>query len=627
MVDTVSNKVVTTFDVNAAGALRGLGQMHSLMSSLPGPLGMLGRGIGAVGAVLGPIGGLAGNVIQAFSGFAGGGMLSNMVRLNAQFEESQIGLAGMLSAVDRTSDFTTGLAEAGRLTNRIYADAAKLPGEAEDYIYTFRTGLSALQAAMPTADNMGLLEWSDRFTAFGIMFGYDTARISRDMRSMLNPVRGNVNTRTGMFAQLLPLMQRAEGQANLTSRAFNDMAEQERWQLMEGAMTRLQPMLEAASRTWDAVSGALTSATNRVFRMAGAPLFDQLKNTLLAISNSLVNADGELTPLANQLVAVGNVISDLIVAPFLRLQSIFAQMQGPVSRLFGNLAQAPQLRGMVNTLGAFGGHVGNSLQSGAGNQAMQGSLQATGDIAPALFSVLNNAAAMLSPLFDIFIFLWGEVNDIAQAILVPALDGIGRMFGYLVPVIESLSNVLSFMFDNTTFVGQSLGFLWSAIGNLFTGLYDVLGPVLYVLGVVGDYLLLGLTPIISAVALALGGLIDAIGNILRWIGVGLNMAVGRNQRQSTQGPGFFEGLMARFRARSSETTARDVADRAVNQQTRQQRSGNTTNQDFRYSRFDITQRFAEGFDPDRIAVMFANDLGRVGELRLQSGLEPAFGIR
>lgn len=37
--------------------------------------------------------------------------------------------------------------------------------------------------------------------------------------------------------------------------------------------------------------------------------------------------------------------------------------------------------------------------------------------------------------------------------------------------------------------------------------------------------------------------------------------------------------------------------------------------DFRGSRFDIKQAFAPGFDPDRIAVAFANDLARVGEFR------------
>lgn len=43
------------------------------------------------------------------------------------------------------------------------------------------------------------------------------------------------------------------------------------------------------------------------------------------------------------------------------------------------------------------------------------------------------------------------------------------------------------------------------------------------------------------------------------------------------------------------------------------------NFDFRNSSFDIKQEFAEGFDPDRIAVAFSQDLGRVGEMKLQSG--------
>ena len=49
--------------------------------------------------------------------------------------------------------------------------------------------------------------------------------------------------------------------------------------------------------------------------------------------------------------------------------------------------------------------------------------------------------------------------------------------------------------------------------------------------------------------------------------------------------------------------------------------------DFRGSRFDITQNFAEGFDPDRIAVSFGNDLASLGELKTQSGFAPAFAVR
>lgn len=50
-------------------------------------------------------------------------------------------------------------------------------------------------------------------------------------------------------------------------------------------------------------------------------------------------------------------------------------------------------------------------------------------------------------------------------------------------------------------------------------------------------------------------------------------------------------------------------------------------QDFRGSRFDIEQKFAEGFDPDRIAVAFANDISSIGERKLQSGFSPLFTVR
>lgn len=46
------------------------------------------------------------------------------------------------------------------------------------------------------------------------------------------------------------------------------------------------------------------------------------------------------------------------------------------------------------------------------------------------------------------------------------------------------------------------------------------------------------------------------------------------------------------------------------------------NVNFNNNRFDIRQAFAEGFDPDRIAVAFASDLGRLGEMQMQSSLAP-----
>lgn len=46
--------------------------------------------------------------------------------------------------------------------------------------------------------------------------------------------------------------------------------------------------------------------------------------------------------------------------------------------------------------------------------------------------------------------------------------------------------------------------------------------------------------------------------------------------------------------------------------------------DFRGSKFDITQTFAEGFDPDRIAVAFSNDLASLADKRMGTGFNPLY---
>jgi glycine/D-amino acid oxidase-like deaminating enzyme len=47
---------------------------------------------------------------------------------------------------------------------------------------------------------------------------------------------------------------------------------------------------------------------------------------------------------------------------------------------------------------------------------------------------------------------------------------------------------------------------------------------------------------------------------------------------------------------------------------------------FPNARFDITQKFAEGFDPDRIALAFTQDLAALGERRLSSGFQPVYAM-
>ena len=80
--------------------------------------------------------------------------------------------------------------------------------------------------------------------------------------------------------------------------------------------------------------------------------------------------------------------------------------------------------------------------------------------------------------------------------------------------------------------------------------------------------------------------------------------------------------------KKTEISAREVA--AVMSRHHKKQKDATTDRppapynDFRGSRFDITQKFAEGFDPDRIALAFTQDLVALGERKLQSGFQPVF---
>lgn len=91
--------------------------------------------------------------------------------------------------------------------------------------------------------------------------------------------------------------------------------------------------------------------------------------------------------------------------------------------------------------------------------------------------------------------------------------------------------------------------------------------------------------------------------------------------------GFGAGVYAKadkFLAATAPGAAPDIGKHGV---TPVARGGSKVHNDFRYSRFDIKQMFAEGFDPDRIGVAFVNELTAAADQKLSSGLAPVFGTR
>lgn len=249
---------------------------------------------------------------SALVGLVGGIALHKVAEIGSTFEQNRIQIAGFLSALGQSSDFNTGLQDASEVIQKITTDAAKLPGEAEEYIEVFKAGLPFVQAAMPGGSNNDILEFTDKLTAIGKTFGLDAGLIGREFDHMLSPGKGTASLRLPLFRQLLPFMQKVEGQAHLTAESFNAMAAPQRLHLLQSTFVKLQPMLDASADSFEAMWGSLKSGVQQLARMGTGGLFLGIKKQIQAFTSAFVDDKGKLTKRGQDIVAALSKISSVI---------------------------------------------------------------------------------------------------------------------------------------------------------------------------------------------------------------------------------------------------------------------------------------------------------------------------
>ena len=86
-----------------------------------------------------------GNAIKAFATTY---VVKSAIDISNTFEQNTIAISGFLEALS-LSKAGEGMADAEATLKSIEASAAKLPGEAAEYIEVFRAGLPVLKGAMP----------------------------------------------------------------------------------------------------------------------------------------------------------------------------------------------------------------------------------------------------------------------------------------------------------------------------------------------------------------------------------------------------------------------------------------------------------------------------------------------
>lgn len=542
--------------------------------------------------------------------------LHEVVKVGSQFEELRLSMAQTARNMGvGGDDFAESLENADTIIEDLELRSAHLPGSAEDYAKAMQLAGAEVQKA--TGDYEKSFDLVTNMTAVGMALGQSAEGSAHMLNRLLDSERGMLNTRSADGRALLNAMRQLPGYAHLTAEGFSKMGLEERTKIVTELPKQFEGMLEAATGSWKSQFSKVATATEVIFRRGTEPLFEGMKDGLHEVLGLLVDSNGELTSFAQKVVDIGKGLSGGIVAG----------VKG-IGEGIGSGAISPAMMG-----GAVGGAAaiaeGGALPLVALGAGLAEFLSRTDDV--------NEVLGQLSDMADTFLTALGVVApviDMVGTLIADAISGILPAFlsglnmigeGLLVflGVVVQIANEL---FEQ---LQPALMGLWEAVGDLFESIGAFLGPIIKILG----FALYGVWSIVKdSVVPAFMWFVDAVRDVitdiahfLKFLGGAMTEALASTVSEikapgAAEAKGPFAALLDAFKnPHHDAVTKRELGPGSRG-------GGGRAVQDFRFSKFEISQKFAEGFDPDRIAVAFASDLGKVGERKMQSGFAPLFSV-
>jgi hypothetical protein len=239
----------------------------------------------------------------AFKAFVAGFAIKEIASIGSTFEQNRIQIAGFLSALGLSSDFNAGLRDAEGIIQKITTDAAKLPGEAEEYVEVFKANAAFLKTGLPGANAGKIADFTNKLTAVAktVASSLDANQIAREA-GMLLAAQGRAGGHNVLWTKLMPFLMQLDGQANITAQSFNAMTQPKRVQLLQAAFAKLQPMLDASASSFDAMYGAAVSMVKQLTRKITGGLFEQMKKGLDQLNHLFFDDNGELTAFGRNFV-------------------------------------------------------------------------------------------------------------------------------------------------------------------------------------------------------------------------------------------------------------------------------------------------------------------------------------
>lgn len=592
--------------------------------------------------------------------------------INKQINDSMPGATQSERAAAFTAQYNRQFEEGRQMARGTIATmtqlAAVLPGEVNDYMQSYSQNLPYLSRVQGmTTDRAANI--SSRMTAGGMAGGISGDQVARDLTQFLTVGPHMVDRSwTEVWSNYA---RNVRTHARLTASQITAMTPQQRALVAEDIASQLDPIMGATGDSYEALIGTLNSAKHELYLQLTEPIFNEFKNMINATNGVLgrfMERIGAAAAFfgrlgAGQLVKLTSAIGNLD-------EKIYKFAMFTVPRWTGNITSsgsmiarnagvardyfAPMLRGGRGLIGgqiaAHGGTMGGMAFSVMAMVAMR-------IVSRMFFPWVGLAAGILTRMF-----LSGQLNQTflalgrAVAFLAPSLIAfasiVSRTFFALSSVVEIILSVLLPII--VTAIGNGLNAVVILVTAAFNLLANVALMVLYPIIMVLSVAFIGFSMVVQIVSALFQAFVGVLGtgstttadfvDALQWVADQLREFAHGLQSDTNyllheaglMSDGEYQASMANLRL-GERTTPQWMQDlqAAITNLTRPGALNGTAgrqppaprphaNQDFRYSRFDITQRFAEGHDPDRVASAFAEDLSSLAENRLQSGFQPAF---
>ena len=262
---------------------------------------------------------------------------------------------------------------------------------------------------------------------------------------------------------------------------------------------------------------------------------------------------------------------------------LFAE-EGGKSRI-GQLAAGA--RGLFGKAGLLGG----AAEGAAGAAGAAAGVAEGGAVAGGLSGLVGSVGSVvgaLGPLAVVAAAIYGAFEILKH-----------NTFGIATWLKEVFGNLIDHLKEAFTRVVAILGALWAAIEPVTKIIGGVLLIAVGALGTALDWLIQAFNWVADAII----GIFNAVIGLINHL-PGVNISTINT---------------------SAERSAKEAAEGAKNPAPEGKSA--QTYQDFRGSKFDIANNFPQGVDGNRIAVSFGDELARLGERRIDSGLRPLYSYR